>query len=211
MFKTILATVFITLLFQITYGQKTIFYLHGAIVEGKGNNAENKGNGFGPYKYDDIVGAFKKEHFKVVSEVRPANTDVKEYAHKVVTQIETLLKSGTKASDITVVGASKGGMIAMYVSSFLKNKEVNYVFLSNCNDYNLESNLDISFCGNILSIFEKSDNVAASCEKYKLRSKLPMPHYKELELNTGLKHGYIYRPIPEWFKPATKWAMGDYK
>jgi hypothetical protein len=38
-----------------------------------------------------------------------------------------------------------------------------------------------------------------------------VPHYKEIELNTGLKHGYIYKPLPEWMNPAIKWAKGNYE
>jgi hypothetical protein len=37
-----------------------------------------------------------------------------------------------------------------------------------------------------------------------------MPHYKEIELNTGLKHGFIFKPLAEWVKPVTEWANGKY-
>lgn len=188
--------------------QRYLFYLHGAIVETQGAKAYSPQ--FGAYQYEDILAAFRKEGFTVMSEYRKPNTDVKEYAHKVAGEINDLLKKGTMPGNITVVGASKGAMIAQYVSSFLANKDVNYVFLSNCNDYNFEANPDISFCGNILSIWEKSDVVGGTCEKYKNRSQLPIPHYKEIMLNTGLQHGYIYKPLPEWVQPTIKWAKGDY-
>ena len=43
--------------------QKYLFYLHGAIVEGQGDNATNS---FGTYKYTDIINAFRKENFIVM-------------------------------------------------------------------------------------------------------------------------------------------------
>jgi hypothetical protein len=194
---------------QTAVAQRYVFYLHGKIVEDQGAKAYD--SRFGAYQYEDILAAFRKENFTVVSEYRQPNTDVKEYARKVADQVKDLLRKGVKPGNITVVGASKGAMIAMYASTFIQNKDVNYVLLSNCNDYNFEGNPDISFCGNMLSIYEKSDPIGGTCAKYKGRSQLPVPHYKEIELNTGLKHGYIYKPLPEWMNPAIKWAKGNYE
>ena len=38
-----------------------------------------------------------------------------------------------------------------------------------------------------------------------------IPNYKEIEINTGLKHGFLYRPLVEWVRPAMLWATGNYK
>ncbi len=208
--KRIYTLLLAMLCFSLSFGQKCVFYLHGAIVEG---NCEHPSNGaYGEFKYRDIAAAFRSEKFTVFSECRPANTDGKVYAHKVATQVDSLLKKGVKPSDITVVGASKGAMIAMYVATFLKNSKVNFVFMSNCNDNNFTSQPEIAFYGNVLSIYEKSDDVAGSCIAYKAKSTaVMMPHYKEIALNTGLKHGYIYGPLPEWMKPVIKWANGSYE
>ncbi len=208
--KTIVTALLFLASITASFGQKYVFYLHGAIVEGNCDHPVSAA--FGEYKYHDIVAALRNEHFNVESECRPAGTDVKEYGHKVAGQVEALLKKGVKPADITVIGASKGAMIAMYVSTFLKNAKVNFVFLSNCNGDNLGSCPDIRFYGNVLSIYESSDNVAGSCIDYKTKSTPAMlAHYKEIKLNTGLKHGYIYRPIAEWFKPVVKWANGSYE
>ncbi len=201
---------FVILCNKVTYGQKIVFYLHGAIVEGNCEHPTN--SSYGEYKYHDIVAALRKEKLTVFSECRPADTEVKEYARKIKGQVDSLLKTGIKPADITVIGASKGAMIAMYVSTYLKNAKVNYVFMSNCNDMNFSSFPDIIFYGNVLSIYEKSDNIAGSCVAYKAKSTQAMvPNYKEIALNTGLKHGYIYRPLPEWMQPAIKWARGNYE
>ena len=36
-------------------------------------------------------------------------------------------------------------------------------------------------------------------------------HYKEIELNTGLKHGFLYKPLAEWVEPVVRWAEADYQ
>ncbi len=210
MAKNILFSILLIISGFNTNAQRYIFSLHGKIVEDQGRNAFDSVHGYGAYDYEAIIAAFKKEKFIVITEYRKPNTNVKDYAHKVAGQIDSLLKTGVKASAISVIGASKGALIAILTSSYLKNPNVNFVFMSACNDYLLEDK-EINFCGNILSIYEKSDPGCQTCEKIKRKSTLEMPHYKEIELNTGLKHGYIYKPRPEWVVPALKWAGGKYE
>jgi len=193
------------------FGQRYLFYLHGKIVEDQGANAVDSVNGYGAYQYNDILDSFRKENFIVLSEVRKKNTNPIDYSHKVVRQVDSLIKRGAKPDDITVVGASKGSFIAMLTSSYLKNKQVNFVFMAGCNEGVIKQFPDIQFCGRILSIFEKSDNIGHSCDKFKDKSSLPIPRYKEVELNTGLKHGFIFKPLPQWIGPAIKWARNDYE
>lgn len=194
---------------EIAFGQQRyVFYLHGAIIESEGPNAVS--SEYGPYQYFDILRTFRSENFTVLSENRKPNTDVVEYAHHIVDQINGYIKTGIEPGNITVVGASKGGLIAMFVSSFLKNPKVNFVLLACCNDNNLEQYKELNLCGNILSIYEKSDAIGHSCEKFIKRSNQSVPHYKEIVLNTGLKHGFLYRPLPEWVKPTVKWANRNY-
>ena len=196
--------------FGATSAQRYLFYLHGKIVEDQGAHAKDTINGFGSYLYEDILDAFRKNNFIVVSEVRQKDTDVEMYAKKVKEEIDSLLHKGVAASDITVVGASKGSVIAMLVSSLMKNEHMNFVFMAACNDYNFNSMPQINFCGNILSIYERTDDIGRSCVSFKNRSQQKMPHYKEIELNTGLKHGFIFKPLGEWVKPVTNWANGKY-
>lgn len=192
-------------------GQHYLFYLHGKIVEDQGANAVDTVNGFGAYQYEDILHTFKKAGFTVLSEVRPKNTDPVEYAHRMTGEIDSLIKNGINAADITVVGASKGAIIAMLISSYLKNKDVNFVLLAGCMNNLLQSFPDIQFCGNVLSIYERSDNIGHSCAEFKNKTSLIIPHYKEIELNTGLKHGFIFKPLPVWVEPAVQWANKHYQ
>jgi hypothetical protein len=202
----------ILLLFLFLEGkcQKVVFYLHGKIVENLGPNAVETANGFGSYKYFDILDSLKKENFVVISELRSINTNVREYAETVAKQIDSLLKNRVEAGNITVIGASKGSLIAMHVSSLLKNESVNFVFMAACSDDIFAQVPEINFYGNVLSIYEKSDSPAVgSCIKFKNRSK-NIKHYKEIGINTGLRHGFLYRPIAEWMGPAVMWAKGNY-
>jgi hypothetical protein len=213
--KTLNAKIFFVIicsLFQVNLfnAQGYIFYLHGKIIENKGANAVDSVNGYGAYRYLDIIDSLSsKGKFRVISEVRQKNTDVKAYAQKVKRQIDSLLNKKVEPQKITVVGASKGSLIAMYVSLYMKNKDINYVFMAACGDDLLDSAPELEFYGNILSIYEKSD-FAGSCQKFKERSK-NINHFKEIELNTGLKHGFLYKPLSGWVHPAIKWANGDYK
>jgi hypothetical protein len=145
-----------------------------------------------------------------MSEIRKPNTDIEAYAHQVADEISGLLKKGVEAKNITVVGASKGALIAMHVSTFMKNRDLNFVFLAACNDGNFGSFPDIHFYGNILSIYEKSDDIGESCIRFKEKAGTTINHYKEIEINTGLQHGFLFRPLPEWMKPAINWANGKY-
>jgi len=192
---------------QTVYGNKYIFYLHNRFFEELGETGEHEK--YGKASYNKLVEAFKQSSFTVLSELRKKNTDATQYAKNIGKQVDSLLQLGVKPADITVIGASKGAYIAIKVSSLLKNKEINFVFIGICND-DIMADTNLLFYGNILSIYEKSDDLGQSCGKLRLRSKDKVGHYKEIALNTGLHHGFLYRPMEEWVKPCLRWANGDY-
>jgi len=199
-----------------TFGQSTkkgleadyIIFLHNRFLEEFGLSEEHPQ--YGKAEYHEILDAFRKEGFIVLSEIRPANTDWKKYSVKVIAQVDSLLKLGVKPDHITVIGTSKGGYIAQYVSTFLANPDVNYVFIGCYQDVDLTDAPEINFCGNILSIYEKSDPLGVSAVKRKETSKLKVTRFKEIELNTNLNHGFLYKPLPEWIEPCKKWARRIY-
>lgn len=191
-------------------GKRYILVLHGKIAEEMGADAANNTSGFGPYKYEDVLQQMRAAGFEVLTEYRKRNTDVQAYAKKVAHQVDSLMKRDVPPGNITVIGMSKGAAIAMYASTYLHHSGLNFVFMSCCNNYT-ESEKDIKFCGNILSIYEESDVMGQSCKKLKERSTLAMPHYKEVKLQTGLQHGYFYLPRKEWLQPALRWANGEYE
>jgi D-alanyl-D-alanine carboxypeptidase len=189
-------------------GQRYIFFLHNKFIEVAGLNGIH--DEYGHCEYRQIVDGFTSGGFTVISEVRAINTDALQYAGKVVKQVDSLLRIGVDASDITIIGTSKGGFIAQYVSGIMKNPRLNFVFIGSCSSDGNAQSPGVNFCGNILSVYERSDEYGQSCEVSRKASTLDVPHYKELSLNTGFRHGYLYKASPEWMRPAMLWASKNY-
>ncbi|OSZ78667.1 hypothetical protein CAP35_10580 [Chitinophagaceae bacterium IBVUCB1] len=198
-----------TILFSASiHAQSYIFFLHNSFLEIQGEAGVHPE--YGKAEYSAIINKFRDAGFVVVSELRKRGTDAHEYAAKVSGQIDSLLKMGVKAEDITVVGTSKGSYIAMCVSGLQRNKKLNFVFIASCDD-DMIGNPRLHFYGSILSIYEKSDVIGKTCEPLKQEAGKDVVRYKEIELNTGLKHGFLYKPMDEWMQPAIRWAKKDYK
>jgi pimeloyl-ACP methyl ester carboxylesterase len=179
-----------------------LFYLHGAIVEDEGPEAVHPV--FGPYRYVAILDSLAAAGLTVLSEVRPAGTDGRAYARKITAEVDTLLAAGVPPSHITVAGFSKGGGIAISVSSLLANDRVNFVFMAAC-PRAMRDWPDLQLSGRILSIYEESDDFAGSCGDAFAASSLPFTH-KEIEIALGGAHGAFYRPHAEWIRPVVEWA-----
>ena len=187
-----------------------LFFLHGQIVENLGPRPTSPQ--FGIYEYQKILETFKDKGFIVISEARPKNTDVWKYAQKVKAQVTKLLKAGVSPSNIIIVGASKGGVIAALASSSLKNKELNFVLIACCNQRFMESFLEHGFYlwGNVLSIYDTSDQWAGSCQKlFEASSNHGLNRHQEIKLSLGLAHGFHFRPLPDWVEPVVAWAKSQ--
>jgi len=188
--------------------QRYIFFLHNKFIEE--NDLSVAHPEYGKAEYNEILASFRKDNFIVFSEKRSKNTNVAEYAEMIVEQIKKLIKKGISPNKITVIGTSKGGYIAQYVSTYLANPDVNFVFIGCFRDIDIQEIPDINFCGNILTIYEKSDIYGVDAIKRKETSKLKINHFKQIELNTNLKHGFLYKALDEWIVPSKKWANGNY-
>lgn len=192
---------------QKEYDKNYIFFLHNMYLETHNDDDT-------VYKtkieYFNVLNSFKKDGFIVISEKRAPKTDGIIYAKKVVNQIDSLINLGVKSNHITVIGTSKGGYIAQYVSTFKNNSDINYVFIGSFQETDLEEMPDINFSGNVLTIYEKSDIYGVSAIKRKENSTNKINHFKEIELNNGLKHGFLYKALDEWIEPSKKWAKRDY-
>lgn len=192
---------------QVDVRAKYLFFLHGQIVENQGLRPTSPR--FGVYEYQKILETFKSKGFIVISEARPKNTDIWKYSQKVKAQVTKLLSAGVSPSNIIIVGASKGGAIAILASSALKNKELNFVLIASCSQMFIQSIISrgVYLWGNVLSIYDSSDQWAGSCQKLlEASSSQNLGRYKEIKLNLELGHGFHFRPLPEWIDPVVEWA-----
>lgn len=185
---------------------RVVLYLHGKIVEDQG--AEAKSERFGPYEYRKIVEALGRDGARVISEIRPPNTKVEEYARKVVQQIEKLKADGTPSGKITVIGASKGAAMAVHVSHLLGDRDVRFVLLATCSEETIEywKSRGICLTGKILAIHDASDTIAGSCREILDICGQSVTGEKEIRLEMGVRHGLVYRPYEEWVAPALEWS-----
>ncbi len=185
-----------------------IFFLHNRFIEE--HALEEWHPEFGRTEYNEILAEFEKSGLKIISEKRNGNVDAREYAVGIVNQIDSLIKKGTDPKKITVVGTSKGGYIAQYVSTLANNPSLNFVFIACFRNIDIQNIPEINYCGNILTIYDKSDPFGVSALERKEKSTCTIEHFKEIELNLGMGHGFIFKPITEWIEPTIKWANGNY-
>ncbi len=185
-----------------------IFFLHNQFLEEHGLKELHPE--FGRTEYKEILAEFEKSGLIVISKKRNGNVNAREYAIGIVNKIDSLIKNGIKPEKITIVGTSKGGYIAQYVSTLANNPELNFVFVASFRNSDLENIPDINFCGNILNVYEKTDSFGVSAIKRKENSTCIIKNFKEIELKTGMGHGFLFKPLKEWIEPTIKWANGNY-
>ena len=180
---------------------KHIFYIHGRILEVQGKNAYSEH--FGKYEFDNIVSALKVENSIVHDEVRNENVNPQEYAIYVSKQIDSLISKGVLPIDITVVGASKGAIITANISDVNINP-INYILLAGNHDY-IEANNDWKFHGQVLCIYDLSDQIAGKNYDYWKNKENFTTKFEQIEIKTNLGHGFLFKPLSVWIEPAKKW------
>jgi glyoxylase-like metal-dependent hydrolase (beta-lactamase superfamily II) len=188
--------------------KRTVIFLHNRFLENHKLNELHPE--YGKTEYKEILSEFEKNGLNVISEKRSENVNTREYALGVVNQIDSLISNGIKPNEITVVGTSKGGYIAQYVSTLANNPKLNFVFIASFQNNDIQNIPEINYCGNILTIFEKSDLYGVSALEREQNSTCKIENFKEIELNTGLRHGFLFKPLKEWIEPTVQWAKGDY-
>jgi len=188
--------------------ERFIFFLHNRFLEEHELNERHPE--YGRTEYNEIISKFEKSGLTVISEKRNGNVNARAYALRIVDQIDSLIKTGIEPQKITIVGTSKGGYIAQYVSTLANNHNLSFVFIASFRNSDIQNIPEINYCGNILTIHEKSDPFGVSSLKRKETSNCEIRHFKEIELNTGLRHGFLFKPLEEWIEPTIKWANGNY-
>jgi len=110
----------------------------------------------------------------------------------------------------TSLGASMGATIALVASARLQNPEVRFAVLGPCLSTSvprLVATEEKGPSGPLLSIREASDDFAGPCTVWKEGPESPSAlHVREIVLETGLRHGFLYTPLPEWVKPVMEWS-----
>ncbi|MCA1603254.1 MAG: nuclear transport factor 2 family protein [Acidobacteria bacterium] len=183
-----------------------LFYISGYIVHA--GDLRPTSPKFGVYEYEQILETFRRSGFVVISEARKQSVEIEPYAKKVAEQARQLLNAGVPPQNITIVGASQGSWIAMLASTYLKNRNLNFVAIGSCAaDDGLLQLVDLH--GNILFISERTD-LPARCQRFRTDA-TGLSDYKEVETNTGQKHGFLYRPMKEWVEPTIEWAQAHSK
>ena len=180
-----------------------IFYMHGRIIEEQGKDAYSEK--FGKYELDSIVSSLRVDNSIVHCEVRRENVESIDYARFVSKQVDSLINSGVKPIDISIVGASKGAIIAANIST-LNQHPINYVLIAGNNNYQEENN-DWKFHGQVLCIYDLSDSIAGKHYDYWEHKDNSTARFKQLEIRTNLGHGFLYKPMEIWMKPTKKWIL----
>ena len=180
---------------------KHLFYLHGMIIEVQGINAVSPQ--FGAYKYQEIIDSLNAPGYMVHSEVRTTQTDFKAFCQKISRQIDELVKDGVPPHNISVIGASKGAQMAMTIAD-LNTNAINYILLG-ANNSRVEQNFEWRLHGRVLGIYEKSDTIAGKDYSYWIERSPDVKEFQQLEIQTGLGHGFLYSPIAQWLNPTLEW------
>lgn len=180
-----------------------LIYLHGRIIEISGPRPTD--SRYGLYDYPAVLEALSSRGAVVISAQRPPGTDMNEYAGVVVSQVEDLIDRGVPPENIVVAGFSKGGGIAIRVSTFLRRPQVRFVLLAACPEGPTASNIRLT--GRVLSVYESSDTLAGSCERLADQPESPRS-FREIRISTGKLHGAFYMPLPAWVDPVLDWVHG---
>lgn len=180
-----------------------LFYFHEAKLEDLAPDDKLVKN------YEKMITLLTQQGFTVFSEHRDI-VIIEAYARKISAQIERLLNRGVVPSNITVVGYSKGSLIAQSVASNLQNPDINYVFLAGCsNKFPLQK---VSLKGHILSIIDSNDYSYFSCKKSISHNKTGLK-FKEIKLSSGLGHSVFRVPREKytklWQTPMKEWLAAQ--
>lgn len=185
---------------------KHIFYLHGRIIELQGPNAISER--FGKYEYYAILDSLQTTGATIHHEIRTADVDFEDFCRQTSQAINQLVERGIPPAAITIIGASKGAVMAMRIADQNKHT-INYVLLG-ANNTHIEQENDWNLHGKILGIYEKTDSLAGRAFNTWMERSTNATSFKQLEINTGLGHGFLYRPLAAWWLPTKEWIETSY-
>jgi len=180
-------------------------YPHGKIIEEQGNDAEDPE--YGKVEYQERLKYWANGGVNMISTVREQDPDTDAVIRLVKQQISRLLAARVPAEQISVIGFSIGGALALEVSSQFIGPNLNYVIIAICGEW-LEDRPEICLHGRVLSIDKQSDELGGSCRPLASRSDGILA-LQEIEYDTGLRHDAFYSAIPDWLALAQDWILGN--
>lgn len=181
--------------------ERYVFYSHGLIVEG--NNPRPEHAEYGVYDFPAVKDSlFSIGGFNLIAHHRPANTDITEYVNQFSQWVNQLLDAGVPATNITLIGFSRGSHLTALTAAKFNEHPINTVLMAGCFDDDMNFNPPISLSGRFLSIYETTD-AAGSCRKLGERGSLIS--FEEQAITTGKKHGAFYTPSMAWIAPIQQW------
>lgn len=188
---------------------KYLFYLHGRGPQEFGIEKSRE-------DYRALVQAFSGRGFTVVSEVRGRDVRDEDYAARVAQQLGKLLAAGVSSEHVTVVGYSKGGIVALMASGLAARPQVGYVLLAGCHSpagamqdahRAFKAAHAAKLEGRMLSLYDRADPNFASCAPYFKEAAGTLRH-QEIVLDTGKGHELFQKPTADWLDTVVAWAAG---
>ena len=158
-----------------------MLYLHNAWYESHKDGTPHPK--FGVYHLAEIHDALRMS-CEILAPERSADADPAMAAEEVVDLIKAELASGRQASDIKIVGASKGGVIAMLASTALGEPDLRWVIVGGGIASAIETYAP-RLSGRVLSIYEASDSVGHSFPKNTPLT-ASVTEFREVRTDTGL-------------------------
>ncbi len=192
---------------KIDKNTRYVFYSHGYIVEG--GNPTPVHPRWGTYDFPAIKSALADPDYHLIATHRPAGTSPFVYAEKLAAEVTTLVNNGVPASNIALIGFSRGGFITVITTGLLRNDKINIVLLAACNS-RLAKRQDIRLYGHLLSVYETSDSVG-SCEHLVDAHQTTVRSFQEVALSTGKEHGAFYTPEETWLAPVKNWLKHQFE
>lgn len=186
---------------EINANDRYVFYTHGLIVEGEDPTPEHPE--YGVYDFPSIKNElFNMGSFNLIAHHRPLNTDMYEYVELFTSWVNLLLDAGVPASNITLIGFSRGSHITALTADRFNNEEINTVLIAGCFNGDMVFEPQIRLGGRLLSIYETTDT-PGTCQKLASRSNLTT--FDEHFITTGLKHGAFFTPLEAWVRHIRLW------
>jgi hypothetical protein len=127
-----------------------------------------------------------------------------------------LFSAGVPATQITMGGHSKGGMMTLIASSQIQNPKVNFVNLAGCGVgpqfgrrfRRVAQRIGPQIQGRFfLSMYDAEDEISGSYDA--AISQASHTEFREIVLKTGEGHGLFYTPQAFWIDRVAKWAQGQ--